>query len=211
YFVGFLRLLHDGADYPQVDRAMEAFGWPMGPAYLQDVVGMDTSSHVFDVIAAGYPQRMQLGFSHVLRLMTEHKRYGQKSGAGFYRYEASASGKPVRLPAPEAQALVATAQPAGPKPFGDAEIVDRLMLPMIVEAAICLEEGIAQTAADIDLSLTLGLGFPRQLGGALKYADQLGLSEVVERCARYERLGAAYAATAAMRAMAARGARFYAN
>lgn len=209
YVSGFLQLLADGADFAEVDRVMEAFGWPMGPALLQDVVGMDTGGHVGDVIAAGYPQRMRPVTRNAVKLMVEHRRYGQKSGAGFYRHGLDPSGKPVRSPDPEAQALVATLQLDGPRTFGEAEIVDRLMLPMVIEAAHALEEGVVATAAELDMALTLGLGFPAYLGGALQYADWLGLAEVVARCERLAALGPAYEPTARMREMAATGARFH--
>ncbi|HEY3653372.1 MAG TPA: fatty acid oxidation complex subunit alpha FadB [Steroidobacteraceae bacterium] len=171
YVVGFLRLIRDGADFEPVDRAMEEFGWPMGPAYLQDVIGMDTSSHVFDVIVAGYPQRMCLDFKDAVHLMSENGRLGQKSGLGFYRYETNTKGRPIKMHAAEAHSLIETVQPHGRKTFSDEEIVDRLMLPMILEAAVCLEEGVAGSVAEIDTSLILGVGFPRHLGGPLKYAD----------------------------------------
>jgi 3-hydroxyacyl-CoA dehydrogenase/enoyl-CoA hydratase/3-hydroxybutyryl-CoA epimerase/enoyl-CoA isomerase len=209
YVSGFLQLLADGADFAEVDRVMEAFGWPMGPALLQDVVGMDTGGHVGDVIAAGYPQRMRPVTRNAVKLMVEHRRYGQKSGAGFYRHGLDPSGKPVRSPDPEAQALVATLQFDGPRTFGEAEIVDRLMLPMVIEAAHALEEGVVATAAELDMALTLGIGFPAYLGGALQYADWLGLAEVVARCERLGGLGPAYEPTARMREMAATGARFH--
>ncbi|ARN19725.1 fatty acid oxidation complex subunit alpha FadB [Piscinibacter gummiphilus] len=209
YVSGFLQLLADGADFAEVDRVMEAFGWPMGPALLQDVVGMDTGGHVGDVIAAGYPQRMRPVTRNAVKLMVEHRRYGQKSGAGFYRHGLDPFGKPVRSPDPEAQALVATLQLGGPRTFGEAEIVDRLMLPMVVEAAHALEEGVVATAAELDMALTLGLGFPAYLGGALQYADWLGLAEVVARCERLAALGPAYEPTARMREMAATGGRFH--
>jgi len=209
YVSGFLQLLADGADFAEVDRVMEAFGWPMGPALLQDVVGMDTGGHVGDVIAAGYPQRMRPVTRNAVKLMVEHRRYGQKSGAGFYRHGLDPSGKPVRSPDPEAQALVATLQLDGPRTFGEAEIVDRLMLPMVVEAAHALEEGVVATAAELDMALTLGIGFPAYLGGALQYADWLGLAEVVARCERLSALGPACEPTARMREMAATGARFH--
>ena len=209
YVSGFLQLLADGADFAEVDRVMEAFGWPMGPALLQDVVGMDTGGHVGDVIAAGYPQRMRPVTRNAVKLMVEHRRYGQKSGAGFYRHGLDPSGKPVRSPDPEAQALVATLQLDGPRTFGEAEIVDRLMLPMVVEAVHALEEGVVATAAELDMALTLGIGFPAYLGGALQYADWLGLAEVVARCERLGGLGPAYEPTARMREMAATGDRFH--
>jgi 3-hydroxyacyl-CoA dehydrogenase/enoyl-CoA hydratase/3-hydroxybutyryl-CoA epimerase/enoyl-CoA isomerase len=211
YMRGFLLLVADGADFVQVDRAMEAFGWPMGPAYLEDVVGMDTGSHVSDVISAGYPERMPRIERDALRLMASEGRYGQKNGIGFYRYETDAQGKPRRSPAPDTPALLARLQPNGPRAFSDAEIVDRMMLPMVVEAVHALEEGVVGTPAELDMALQLGLGFPAYAGGPLKYADWLGLAEVVARCDRLApTLGAALQPTARMRAMAAGGERFHA-
>jgi 3-hydroxyacyl-CoA dehydrogenase/enoyl-CoA hydratase/3-hydroxybutyryl-CoA epimerase/enoyl-CoA isomerase len=99
-------------------------------------------------IAAEYPQRMALDFPHAIAKLVEcGRRHGQKNGVGFYRYEATDKGRPLRRPAPEAHALIAAIQPDGPRSFAAEEIVDRLMLPMIVEAAICLEHGVAQSAA----------------------------------------------------------------
>ncbi|MDP3168014.1 MAG: fatty acid oxidation complex subunit alpha FadB [Hydrogenophaga sp.] len=210
YMRGFLLLVADGADFVQVDRAMEAFGWPMGPAYLEDVVGMDTGSHVSDVISAGYPERMPRIEHDALRLMASEGRYGQKNGIGFYRYETDAQGKPRRSPAPDTPALLARLQPNGPRSFTDAEIVERMMLPMVVEAVHALEEGVVGTPAELDTALQLGLGFPAYAGGPLKYADWLGLAEVVARCDHLApTLGAALQPTARMREMAASDERFH--
>jgi 3-hydroxyacyl-CoA dehydrogenase/enoyl-CoA hydratase/3-hydroxybutyryl-CoA epimerase/enoyl-CoA isomerase len=211
YMRGFLQLLADGADFEQVDRVMEAFGWPMGPAYLEDVVGMDVGSHVTDVISAGYPDRMPPLEHDALRLMVKAGRYGQKNGLGFYRYEADPQGKPRRSAAPDTRALLAAIQPHGVREFDDAEIADRMMLPMILEAARALEDGVVATPVELDMALLLGIGFPAYLGGALKYADWLGLACVVERCARYESLGLAYQPTARMRQMAADQQTYYAK
>src|SRR3546814_12393366 len=81
-FYGFLGALRDGADFVKVDKVMEGFGWPMGPAYLQDVVGIDTSHHVGDVLAEGYPDRMKntTGEKTALDIMYEQKSFGQKNG-----------------------------------------------------------------------------------------------------------------------------------
>jgi 3-hydroxyacyl-CoA dehydrogenase / enoyl-CoA hydratase / 3-hydroxybutyryl-CoA epimerase / enoyl-CoA isomerase len=208
-FIGFVKLIRDGADFEQVDRAMEAFGWPMGPAYLQDVIGMDTSSHVIEFITAGYPQRMRLDFEDVIHMMAGHKRYGQKSGVGFYRYEADPKGRPLKRSSPDTAQLIASVQPQGQKSFAEEEMVERLMLPMIVEAAICLEEGIADSAAEIDMSMVLGVGFPRHWGGPLLYADLVGLDRVIERCGRYAALGGGYVPTQRMGAMARSRERFH--
>jgi 3-hydroxyacyl-CoA dehydrogenase/enoyl-CoA hydratase/3-hydroxybutyryl-CoA epimerase/enoyl-CoA isomerase len=211
YVSGFLQLVADGADFAEVDRVMEAFGWPMGPAYLQDVVGMDVGGHVGDVIAAGYPERMKPVQHNAVKLMVQNKRYGQKTGLGFYRYEADANGKPKKTVVSDSHALLAAVQPLGARSFSDDEIVERMMLPLIVEAAHALEEGVVATPAELDMALMLGLGFPAYLGGALKYADWLGLPKVVALCARHAALGPAYQPTPRMREMAAQGLRYYAN
>ena len=195
YCLAFLRLVHDGADYQQVDRVMESFGWPMGPAYLDDVVGMDTLAHVLHVIADGYGARMQPDFPLAVELLVEHKRLGQKSGAGFYRYEIDAKGKPRKLVDEATAALMSRLQPRGPRSFSDAEIIDRMMLPMVLEAVRCLDEGVADSAVEIDMGLILGLGFPRHLGGLLHWADRIGLQEVLRRCERYKSLSPLYEPT----------------
>jgi 3-hydroxyacyl-CoA dehydrogenase / enoyl-CoA hydratase / 3-hydroxybutyryl-CoA epimerase / enoyl-CoA isomerase len=209
YIVGFLQLLRDGADFEEVDRVMEAFGWPMGPAYLQDVIGMDTSSHVFDTIAFGYPERMWPDFKDAVHLMAEARRFGQKSGSGFYRYESNAKGRPIRMHDDEAHSLITSIQQHDDRTFCDQEIVDRVMLPMILEAALCLEEGVADSAAEIDTGIILGLGFPRHLGGPLKYADLLGLDKLVSKCDEYSALGNAYHVSASLRAAAQAGQQFH--
>jgi 3-hydroxyacyl-CoA dehydrogenase/enoyl-CoA hydratase/3-hydroxybutyryl-CoA epimerase/enoyl-CoA isomerase len=90
----------------------------------------------------------------------------------------------------------------------DEELLERLMLPMVIEAVRCLEEGIAASAAEIDIALILGLGFPRYAGGPLKYADWLGMAYVVVRCDAYASLGPLYAPTDGMRAAARSGKTF---
>ena len=209
YTRAFSQIVADGADFERVDAVMEAFGWPMGPAYLMDVVGMDVGSHVAKVISAGYPQRMTTPWQDVLSLMVEHGRFGQKTGAGFYRYEADASGRRVKQPAAESVGLISAVQPNGRRDFTDDEIVERLMLPMIIEAAIALEEGVVGSAAELDIALLLGVGFPRYAGGALRYADWLGIDRVVALSERHAHLGEPYRATPTLRRMAAAGHRFY--
>lgn len=209
YMRAFLQLVADGVDFEAVDRAMEAFGWPMGPAYLEDVIGIDTGSHVNDVISAGYPQRMPALADDALRVMARHGRYGQKNGLGFYRYEPNPRGKPIRVAAQETRTLLATLQTQGKCKLEVPEIQDRMMLPMIVEAAHALEEGVVETPAELDMAMLLGLGFPAYAGGPLTYADWLGMPEIVARCERLRNLGAAFEPTARMRDMARRGETYY--
>jgi 3-hydroxyacyl-CoA dehydrogenase/enoyl-CoA hydratase/3-hydroxybutyryl-CoA epimerase/enoyl-CoA isomerase len=208
YLLGFAGLVRDGADFEQVDAALEAFGWPMGPAYLQDVIGMDTARHVVEIIAAGYPQRMSAAHNPG-SLIAGLGRLGQKNGLGFYRYEADPRGKPRKLAAPDTHALLAQLQVDGSRAFSAAQIVDRTMLPMLIEAAICLESGIVGSGAELDTALLLGLGFPRHIGGILRYADRLGMTSVVERCDALAHEGPLYAPTERMRAMAAAGERYF--
>ncbi len=208
-FVGFIKLIRDGADFEQVDKVMEAFGWPMGPAYLQDVIGMDTSRHVIDIITASYPERMQVEEQHVIALMAENGRYGQKNALGFYRYEKDDKGRLQKLPSEDTKALIAQIQPNGQHSFTDQQIIDRLMLPMVNEAALCFEDKVADSAAEIDMSLILGAGFPRHWGGPLKYADIIGLDEIVKRCEPYKDLGDSYQPTQSMLAMAKNNEHFH--
>ena len=208
YIRGFLGLVAEGADFVQIDQVMESYGWPMGPAYLEDVVGIDTGSHVNDTISAGYPDRMPPLAQDALKLLASNGRLGQKSGLGFYRYETRADGKPSRSPAADTHELLATLQPAERRAFKAQEIVDRMMLPMVIEAAHALEEGVAQSATELDRAMQLGLAFPAYAGGPLQYADWLGLAEVVARSERLRHLGKAYEPTSRMRQLAAAGGLF---
>ena len=210
YFGGWSALLRDGADFVKIDKVAESFGWPMGPAYLQDVVGIDTSHHVGDVLAEGYPDRMGKDFKTALDVMYENQRYGQKNGIGFYKYETDPKGKPKKIVAEDSYRLIATVQPKGQRDFSEEEIIDRLMIPMVIETARCLEEKIVETANEADMGLILGIGFPPHLGGALKYADLVGLKNLVEKCAgKYASLGKLYEPTARMKEMAAKGETYY--
>lgn len=208
YILAFCDLVTEGADFERIDAALEDFGWPMGPAYLEDVVGMDTGSHVVDVISAGYPERMRPAVDNPLRLLVQHQRFGQKSGAGFYDYDA-AGGKPKRSSSATARALIAQVQGGRTCMLTDARIVERMMLPMLLEAIRCLEESVVGSPAELDMALLLGVGFPAYLGGPLQYADWLGLPQLLARCEALASCGAMYAAPALLREKAASGGNFY--
>ncbi len=209
YFGGWTQLLRDGADFQKMDKVMETFGWPMGPAYLQDVVGIDTSHHVGDVLAEGYPDRMAKTFRTAMDVMYEAKRFGQKNGVGFYKYTTDPKGKPKKEVDEGTYALIQEVQPDGQKDFSDEEIVDRMMIPMIIETVRCLDESIVETAAEADMGLIMGVGFPPFRGGALKYADTVGLNTILEKCAKYAALGKLYEPTESMKKMAAEGKLYY--
>ncbi|RJS93116.1 fatty acid oxidation complex subunit alpha FadB [Salinisphaera sp. Q1T1-3] len=208
YFFGFQQLIADGADFAHIDKVMEKFGWPMGPAYLSDVVGMDTSQHVEDVLAAGYPDRMKQDEKSSLDVMVENNRLGQKTGAGYYAYEKDKKGRPKKSEDPKAYELIKQVQ-RDKQDFEADEIIDRMMIPMIIEAARAYEEGIAETPNEVDMGLIMGLGFPPFRGGAFKYADAQGLQTVCDKADRYARLGKLYEPTERMREMAARGETYF--
>ena len=204
YFGGFNRLVADGGNIAAIDKAMERFGWPMGPAYLLDVVGLDTGKHAAAVMAAGFPDRMAAEGETVIDAMFAADRLGQKNGKGFYRYEMDKRGKPRKLPDEAGEAVVAAVQ-GSQQEFSPEEIVDRLMIPMCIEAARCLEDNIVGTAAEVDMGLVYGVGFPPFRGGALKHVDKQGLQAFCARADELSALGALYAPTEAMRVMATAG------
>ncbi len=209
YFVAFLHLVHDGVPFTAIDTAIEDFGWPMGPAYLADVIGMDISQHVVEIVSAGFPDRMRIGFFSAFEVLLKAGRLGQKNGRGFYKYESDTKSRPRKSVDPGTDALLAPIQPNGPSTAGAEMIVERMMLPLVLEAARCVEDAIAATPGEVDMCLVLGLGLPRYLGGALHYADHLGLARVVQLCDTWKHLGPIYHPSEVLRAMAARGEVFY--
>ncbi|MDA1371969.1 MAG: fatty acid oxidation complex subunit alpha FadB [Proteobacteria bacterium] len=207
YFGAFSRLIHDGADFQQIDRALERFGWPMGPAYLLDVVGIDTAVHCQGVMANGF-ERMNLDFDSAIDKLYKKQCFGQKTGSGFYLYEPDKRGKPKKLPNPDIVAVIDSVR-ARPQDFSDAEIVERMMVALCLETARCLEDGIVETAIEADMGLVLGLGFPTFRGGALRYVDSIGVAEFCAIADKYEQLGEIYHPTAKMREKGAAGETYY--
>nr|MBV6628367.1 fatty acid oxidation complex subunit alpha FadB [Oceanococcus sp. HetDA_MAG_MS8] len=208
YFAGFQGLVNDGVDFRRIDKVMEKFGWPMGPAYLLDVVGIDTAHHAQAVMAEGFPDRMANDARTSLDVMFQEDRYGQKNGRGYYVYELDKKGKPKKIVDESVFELISGVQGEA-KEVSDEEIIERMMLPMIFETARCLEENIVATPNEADMGLILGIGFPPFRGGALKYADRLGLANVVETAKKYADLGALYTPPAAVTERAAAGETFY--
>lgn len=208
YFGAFNALLRDGVDFHDIDRAMQKFGWPMGPAYLLDVVGIDIAFHAAAVMAAGFPDRMAVDFRTALDVLFEAGRLGQKSGAGFYRYEPDGRGRPIRQPDPETQLLIAPVCGA-PRKLDEQEIVARMMVPMCNELVRCLDEDIVASAAEADMALVMGIGFPLFRGGALRYMDHLGLAAFCDLADRHAGVAATYAVPPSLRRRAREGANFY--
>ena len=199
YFGAFSRLIYDGADFNQIDKAMEEFGWPMGPAYLLDVIGVDTAVHCQDVMADGF-HRMKLDFESAIDKLYQRKNFGQKTGKGFYSYEMDKRGKPKKLANDEIKGIIQSVQETT-RDFSNDEIVERMMIPMCIETALCLEDGIVGSPIEADMGLVLGLGFPAFRGGALRHTDSLGLSAFCARADVYSELGELYKPSSLMREM----------
>ncbi|WP_299314595.1 fatty acid oxidation complex subunit alpha FadB [uncultured Halomonas sp.] len=214
YFGGFSQLMAQGADFQRVDKVMEKFGWPMGPAYLLDVVGMDTAVHAGEVMAEGFPERMGSlggnGEKSAIQAMFENDRLGQKNDRGFYAYEEDRKGKPKKVSDEAAIALVKGVAREN-REFSDEEIISRMMVPLCLEAVRCLEDDIVASPAEADMALIYGIGFPPFRGGALRYIDAMGVEAFVKLADDLaEELGALYAPTEKLREMAAAGETFYA-
>ncbi|MFN1620943.1 fatty acid oxidation complex subunit alpha FadB [Vibrio rotiferianus] len=209
YFGGFSMLLRDGADFTKIDKVMERkFGWPMGPAYLLDVVGIDTAHHAQAVMAQGFPERMGKQGRDAIDALFEASKYGQKNGSGFYSYTIDRKGKPKKTFSEEILPVLADVC-ADKQDFDDQTIIQRMMIPMINEVVLCLQEGIIATPQEADMALVYGLGFPPFRGGVFRYLDSVGIAEFVAMAKQYSELGAMYQVPQMLIDMAAKGESFY--
>ncbi|MGE5096475.1 MAG: 3-hydroxyacyl-CoA dehydrogenase NAD-binding domain-containing protein [Betaproteobacteria bacterium] len=171
-----LFLVEEGALPRQVDRALEAFGMAMGPFRMSDLAGLDIG---WAIRKRRYIERPDVPYSRVGDRLCEQGRFGQKTGAGWYRYEA---GKRDAIPDPAVDKIIAeyrAGKGIAPRPVGEEEIVGRCIYALVNEGARILEEGIAARASDIDLVYLTGYGFPLHRGGPMLYADTIGLYNVV--------------------------------
>jgi 3-hydroxyacyl-CoA dehydrogenase len=174
-------LLDEGASPSQVDGALEAFGMAMGPFRMGDLAGNDIGWHIRK---RRYVEKPNVVYSRVADRLCERGRFGQKTGAGWYRYTAGAR---TPIPDPEVDALIADYRKeigVTPRRIGADEIVERCILALVNEGARVVEEGIALRASDVDVVYLTGYGFPRQRGGPMFYADTLGLYNVVRAMQR---------------------------
>lgn len=209
YLAGFSQLVLEGADFVAVDKVMEKeFGWPMGPAYLIDVIGIDTSDHCTGVMSAGFPVRMKKVDNDPVSTLYSNGRLGQKNGKGFYDYIKDKRGRPKKVPAQTAYDLFSP-HCSEKKDFSNDETIARLMIPMVNEVVRCLEEGVIASAAEADMGLIYGLGFPPFRGGAIRYLETLGLSNYIAIADKYAHLGEYYQVTDGMREMAKSGKSYF--
>ncbi|HEY9275423.1 3-hydroxyacyl-CoA dehydrogenase family protein, partial [Achromobacter sp.] len=172
-------LLEEGASPQQIDGALTRFGMAMGPLAMADLAGMDINWATRKRLAPTRPAHLR--YSKVADRICELGRFGQKTQAGYYRYEP---GSRQPLPDPVVDGIIeACAREAGiaRRPVSDEEIVERCMLALANEGARIIEEGIAQRASDVDVVYVHGYGFPGARGGPMFYAQTLGLAKTLEK------------------------------
>lgn len=197
-------LVDYGVDPYRIDKALYDFGMPMGPFRMGDLAGVDVGKFAGDILGRAYADRnyqTTLG-NHLFA----EKRFGQKTGRGYYRYD----GGTQAAPDPDLAALVAKARADAGNPAAlsltDDEIVERVLLGVVNEAGRCLAEGIAIRASDIDVASVMGMGFPAYRGGIMKWADSLGAKAICDKLTAWSTVhGAVYAPCEYLKQKAAAG------
>jgi 3-hydroxyacyl-CoA dehydrogenase len=175
YNNGWEYLLEEGASPEQIDRVVTGFGMAMGPVAVRDLAGLDVAALVRAARAHTIPKEERI--SPLVERLVSMGRCGQKTGAGFYRYEGRKA-----LPDPRVtQVIEAVAAQAGVvrREIRDEEIIPRMLAPLVNEGARILEEGIALRASDIDVTYCYGYGFPKHLGGPMFWAEKYGLERIL--------------------------------
>jgi len=204
-----LLLLEEGATVPQVDGALTAFGMPVGPFGMQDIAGIDVGWRIRQFLKSIGKTRAEGPQSAVPDRLYEMGRYGQKTGAGWYRYEP---GSRERIHDPlvdQIAAEEAAKRGVTRRQVDDDEIIARIMTALANEGARVLEEGFATRASDIDVVYCHGFGYPRHVGGPMFYADTVGLPTVLARVNEYrERHGDYWKPAALLERLVAEGRGF---
>jgi len=175
-------LLDEGCTPEQVDKAIEKFGFAMGPFRMGDLAGNDIG---WAIRKRRYIEKPDMKYSKTADLLCEKGRFGQKVGKGWYDY---VPGKRDAIPNAEVVQMIEEHRKAlgiTPRKISDEEIVQRLVFSLVNEAAHILEEGIANKASDIDVVYIFGYGFPVHRGGPLNYANEVGLFNVVQAMKRF--------------------------
>jgi 3-hydroxyacyl-CoA dehydrogenase/enoyl-CoA hydratase/3-hydroxybutyryl-CoA epimerase len=203
YSTEALWLLDEGYAIEDIDRALKGWGMPLGPIALTDDVGLDVAVKVAHILSEAFGDR--LPSPGWLDKAGAPDRLGTKTGLGFYKYDGRRRQEPDR----EIYRLLGlNPRVEDPDP---TRIADRLVLPMVNEAARCLEEGVVRGPGDIDLAMIMGTGFPPFRGGLCRWADQQGLSVVIGMLEELaEAVGPRHQPSDALRAAAASGG-FYAH
>ncbi|HET7705793.1 MAG TPA: 3-hydroxyacyl-CoA dehydrogenase NAD-binding domain-containing protein [Thermoanaerobaculia bacterium] len=194
-------LLEEGNSIESIDKAMVDFGMPVGPVALLDEVGIDVAAKVAGILSAAFKDRMPK--SKVVDALYEKQRYGKKNNKGLYIYEQG------RRKGPDAEVYRLFGVSA-PHPANEKEVVDRMVMAMVNEASLIVDEKIVRTAGELDLAMIMGTGFPPFRGGLLRYADAIGLANVVARLRELEKKhGSRFAPNAPLKKLAESGSTFY--
>ena len=180
-------LLNEGVAIDAIDQALVQFGFPVGPFALLDEVGIDVGSKVGPILYEAFGERMKP--AGVADKLLADGRQGRKSKKGFYRYEGAKNGeKPVD------QSVYGILGVSGDKAMDTNEMVERCVLMMLNEAALCWDEQVIRSPRDGDIGAVFGIGFPPFLGGPFRYADSLVIAELVAKLEQYrQRLGERFA------------------
>ncbi|MEO6053545.1 MAG: 3-hydroxyacyl-CoA dehydrogenase NAD-binding domain-containing protein [Chthoniobacterales bacterium] len=180
YMLEAALLFEQGESLEDIDEAMLDFGMPMGPLRLLDEVGLDVGADVAETLCRAFPDRMQMPqfFSQMLK----NGWRGKKSGTGFYKYTKSKTEKNPNITTLQTKTVAVA--------MSKEEIQQRLVFAMINEASRCLTEDVVAEAQDIDFAMIFGTGFAPFRGGLLRYADAVGIDEVVKRLGQFSEAGA---------------------
>jgi 3-hydroxyacyl-CoA dehydrogenase len=204
-------LLEEGASVEQIDRVLTEFGLPVGPYGMQDIAGIDVGARIRQYLKSIGKTRAEGPQSDIPDQLFEMGRYGQKTGAGWYKYDAPGSRN--RTPDALIEQLAnqaAAARGITRRPIADEEIVARITTALANEGARVLEEGYATRASDIDIIYAYGFGFPRHRGGPMFYADTVGLDTVLRRVREYRaRFGDYWEPAPLIEKLVAEGRGFY--
>jgi 3-hydroxyacyl-CoA dehydrogenase len=205
-----LLLLEEGATVPQVDGALIDFGMPVGPFGMQDIAGIDVGWRIRQFLKSIGKTRAEGPQSAVPDRLYDMGRYGQKTGAGWYRYEAGSRERIHDALVDQIAAEEAARRGVSRRTVENDEIIARIMTALANEGARVLEEGFATRASDIDVVYCYGFGYPRHVGGPMFYADTIGLPTVLARVEEYrERFGDYWKPAALLERLAAEGRGFH--
>jgi 3-hydroxyacyl-CoA dehydrogenase/enoyl-CoA hydratase/3-hydroxybutyryl-CoA epimerase/enoyl-CoA isomerase len=194
YFHGVCQLIQDGANFIEIDHVMEQiFGWPMGPAFLLDTIGLDTAVNAQEIMQQAYPGRMEMRLNNPMQLLFDQGRLGQKTGFGFYKYTQNKKGHSIKESDPSILTLFEEHY-GSPRNFSREDIVARCMLPMLLEVLRCLDEGIIDSEAEADMALVYGLGFPSFRGGPVQYIKEMNAKKFTSLLQKFETLSSTYMA-----------------
>jgi 3-hydroxyacyl-CoA dehydrogenase len=203
-------LLEEGASVQRIDQVLMDFGMPVGPYGMQDIAGIDVGARIRQHLKSLGKTRAEGPQSAVPDRLFELGRYGQKTGAGWYKYEA---GSRERIPDPLIDQIAeeeAKKRGISRRPVSDDEIVSRVMTALANEGANVLGDGHATRAGDIDVIYCYGFGFPRHRGGPMFYADTVGLPTILARVQEYrDRYGDYWKPSPLIERLVAEGKGFY--